>query len=66
MYSELVEVIRACARPAIGIIFAAAIAVCVIWEIDVPQWFLGMAIPCITWWFAERAITHNIERKKEE
>ena len=47
------------------IIFACVIAQVVIEGIDVPQWFLGLAIPCITWWFAERTLTHISERKKE-
>ena len=63
----LVEVItdlfRAATRPAVTIIFAAVIAQVVIDRIDAPQWFLGLAIPCITWWFAERAVTHVKERK---
>jgi len=60
--SELVgvfsEMFRAVARPAITIIFAVVIAQVVIEGIDIPQWFLALAIPCITWWFAERTITH--------
>jgi hypothetical protein len=60
--SELVgvfgEMFRAVARPAITIIFAAVIAQVVIQGIPVPDWFLALAIPCITWWFAERTITH--------
>jgi hypothetical protein len=60
--SELVgvfsEMLRAVARPAITIIFAAVIAQVVIEGIPVPEWFLALAIPCITWWFAERTITH--------
>jgi hypothetical protein len=52
------ELLRAVARPAITIIFAAVIAQVVIQGIDVPDWFLALAIPCITWWFAERTITH--------
>jgi len=55
---------RAIARPAITIIFAAVIAQVVIERIPVPEWFLALAIPCITWWFAERTLTH-IKEKKE-
>ena len=66
---SLVEVFsalfRSIARPAITIIFAAVIAQVVLEGIDAPQWFLGLAIPCITWWFAERTITHVREKKKE-
>ena len=55
---------RAVARPAVTIIFAAVIAQVVIEGIDVPQWFLALAIPCITWWFAERTVTHVKEKKE--
>ena len=60
------ELFRAIARPAVTIIFAAVIAQVVIEGIDIPQWFLGLAIPCITWWFAERTVTHIAERKQED
>ncbi len=59
------EMFRAIARPAVTIIFAAVIAQAVVQGIDVPEWFLGLAIPCITWWFAERTVTH-IKDKKEQ
>lgn len=58
------EMFRSVARPAVTIIFAAVIAQVVIQEIDVPEWFLGLAIPCITWWFAERTVTHVKEKKE--
>jgi len=58
------ELFRAAARPAVTIIFAAVIAQAVIEGTDVPQWFLGLAIPCITWWFAERTVTHIREGKE--
>jgi hypothetical protein len=58
------ELFRAVARPAVTIIFAAVIAEAVIEGINVPQWFLGLAIPCITWWFAERTVTHVKEKKE--
>ena len=59
------EMFRAIARPAVTIIFAAVIANAVIDRIEIPQWFLGLAIPTITWWFAERTVTHVVERKNE-
>jgi hypothetical protein len=59
------QMFRALVRPAVAIIFAAVIAQVVIDRIEIPQWFLGLAIPCITWWFAERTITHVQERKKD-
>jgi hypothetical protein len=57
---------RAVARPAVTIIFAAVIAQAVVQGIDVPQWFLGLAIPVISWWFAERAVTHVKEKKEQD
>lgn len=59
------EMFRAIARPAVTIIFAAVIANAVIDRIEIPQWFLALAIPTITWWFAERTVTHIAERKHE-
>ena len=52
------KMIRAVVRPAVTIIFAAVIAQLVIESREVPQWFLGVAIPIITWWFAERTVAH--------
>lgn len=52
------EMFRGVVRPAITIIFAVVIAQLVIEGIEVPQWFLALAIPCITWWFAERTVAH--------
>jgi hypothetical protein len=57
------DLFRSVARPAVTIIFAAVIAQVVIEGTDVPEWFLGLAIPCITWWFAERTVTHIKENK---
>jgi hypothetical protein len=58
------ELFRAAARPAVTIIFAAVIAQAVIQGTPVPEWFLGLAIPSITWWFAERTVTHVKEKKE--
>ena len=60
------QMFRAIVRPAITIIFAVVIAQLVIEAHDIPQWFLGLAIPIITWWFAERTVTHISERKQED
>jgi len=54
---------RAATRPAVTIIFAAVIAQVVIDRIDAPQWFLGLAIPIIGWWFTERTVQHIKEKK---
>lgn len=64
---ELVDVftqmLRSVARPVVTIIFAAVIAQVVVQGIQVPEWFLALAIPCITWWLAERTVTHIKEKK---
>ncbi|MGB5925322.1 MAG: hypothetical protein WBH01_04430 [Dehalococcoidia bacterium] len=52
------EMFRAVVRPAVTIIFAGVIAQLVTQGSTVPQWFLALAIPIITWWFAERTVTH--------
>lgn len=57
------ELVRAATRPAVTIIFAAVIADGVVCGRDLPTWFLGLAIPTITWWFAERTVTHAIQTK---
>lgn len=57
------DLFRAVARPAVTIIFAAVIAQAVIEGRPIPEWFLALAIPIITWWFAERTVTHIQERK---
>ena len=54
----MLEVVKAIARPAISILFAVALVVMVIMGNPVPEWFLGLAIPIISWWFVERAVTH--------
>jgi len=66
MINPVAEIIRAIARPAISVIFAAVIAQVVIEGIAVPEWFLALAIPCITWWFAERTITHLKNNKVDK
>jgi len=66
LLSVFTEMFRAIARPAVTIIFAAVIANAVIDRIEIPQWFLALAIPTITWWFAERTVTHIAERKNED
>lgn len=58
------ELFRAMARPAITVIFAAVIAEIAITGINPPDWFLALAIPCITWWFAERTVTHIKENNQ--
>jgi len=57
---------RAATRPAVTIIFAAVIAQVVIDRIDAPQWFIGLAITCIAWWFGDRTLTHIKEKKEED
>ena len=52
------EMFRAVVRPVVTIIFAVVIAQLVIEARPVPEFFLGLAIPIITWWFAERTVQH--------
>jgi hypothetical protein len=59
------EMFRAIVRPAVTIIFAVIIGQLVVEAREIPQWFLGLAIPIITWWFAERTVTHIKEKKPE-
>jgi len=66
MINPVAEIIRAIARPAISVTFAAVIAQVVIEGIAVPEWFLALAIPCITWWFAERTVTHLKNNKVDK
>jgi hypothetical protein len=54
---------RAIVRPVVTILFAAVIAHAVTSGISLPEWFLALAIPLITWWFAERTVTHAHERR---
>jgi hypothetical protein len=58
LVSVFTEMFRAVARPAVTIIFAAVIAQAVTQGRSVPEWFLALAIPIITWWFAERTVGH--------
>jgi hypothetical protein len=59
------ELFRAIVRPVVTILFAAVIAHAVTTGISLPEWFLALAIPLITFWFCERAYTHHAERRKE-
>ena len=60
----VVEAARALVRPIVTVLFAGVIAAVVIDQIDAPAWFLGVALPCITWWFGERALLRRSERKE--
>lgn len=66
LLSVFYEMFRSVTRPAVTIIFAGVIAQVVTQRIDAPEWFLGLAIPCITWWFAERTVTHIKENKEDQ
>ena len=54
--NQIAEIIRAIARPAISVIFAAVIAQVVIEGITAPEWFLALASGCILWWFGDRTV----------
>ena len=62
--SMVAQVARAATRPIVTIIFTCVIAQVVIEGIEPPQWFLTLAIPCIAWWFGERAVRHYRGREK--
>ena len=66
MSNPIVEIFRGATRPVVTVIFAAVIAQVVVDRIDAPQWFIGLAIPCILWWFGERTVTHIQEKKEED
>lgn len=66
MNNPVVEIIRAVARPAISIIFAAVIAQVVIEKIDAPDKFWALAGACILWWFGDRMVQHIKDSKKED
>ena len=57
------DVFRAVTRPIVTIIFAATIAQIVVDKIDAPEWFIGLAVTTILWWFGDRTATHIKERK---
>jgi len=57
------DVFRAATRPIVTVIFAAVIAQVVVERIDAPEWFIGLAIPIILWWFGERTVQHIKEKK---
>ena len=59
----MADTFRAVTRPIVTIIFAVTIAQVVVDKIDAPEWFLGLAIPVILWWFGERTVTHIKEKK---
>lgn len=65
MNNPIVEIFRGAARPVVTVIFATVIAQIVVENITAPQWFIGLAIPCILWWFGERTVAH-IKEKKED
>lgn len=61
---DIGDIFRKAARPIVTIIFAATIAQVVTQGIDAPDWFIGLAIPAILWWFGERTVAHIKEKKK--
>jgi len=64
--TPVVEAARALVRPIVTVLFAGVIAAVVIDQIDAPAWFLSLAIPCISWWFGERALLRRSERKEDK
>jgi hypothetical protein len=66
MNNPIVEIFRGAVRPIVTVIFAAVIAQIVVENITAPQWFIGLAIPCILWWFGERTVAHIKEKNKQD
>jgi hypothetical protein len=65
MNNPITDIFRGVTRPIVTVIFAAVIAQVVVEKIAAPEWFLGLAIPCILWWFGERMVTHIKENKED-
>jgi len=59
------ETFRAACRPIVTVIFAATIAQVVTQGIAAPDWFIGLAIPVILWWFGERTVIRAKNRRGE-
>jgi hypothetical protein len=62
MMKIIADTFRAATRPIVTIIFAAVLAQVVVEGIAAPDWFLGLAIPVILWWFGERTVSHIKEK----
>jgi len=56
------DIFRKVTRPIVTVIFAAVIAQVVTEGSNPPDWFLGLAIPVILWWFGERTVSHIKEK----
>jgi hypothetical protein len=52
------ELIRKATRPVVTIIFTAAIARVVVGSVEAPDWFVGLSVSIIAFWFGERSIGH--------
>lgn len=65
MNNPIVEILRAVVRPAITIMFGAAIVQVVVEGITPPQWFIGLASACILWWFGDRMVQHIKEKRDD-
>jgi len=61
--NSIADIFRKATRPIVTVIFAAVIAQVVVQRIDAPQWFIGLAIPIVLWWFGERTVQHIKEKK---
>ena len=63
---DIGDIFRKATRPVVTVIFAATIAQVVVERIDAPEWFLGLAIPVILWWFGERTVGHIRAKNRNE
>jgi len=53
---EMGELFRRATRPIVTIIFASTIAQVVVERIEAPQWFIGLAVTIVVFWFGERSV----------
>ena len=53
---EVGELFRRATRPIVTIICMATIAQVVVERIEAPQWFIGLAVTIVVFWFGERSV----------
>ena len=59
-----IEFLRALPRPFITIIFCGVIAQVVVERIDAPEWFIGLSVTVIGYWFIDRSIQRRNKNKR--
>jgi len=63
---QLGEAFRRATRPAVTIICMGTIAQVVVEKIAAPQWFTGMAVTIVLFWFGERSVKSIKGRANDE